>query len=206
VRDTASWNPCRFPHVLALRVRPETSWGITEFSEHQANGREAEEGERIVIEVFPVLGEPSTAIEPADGAFDNPALGQYDEAFDMIAPSDDLGNEIGHDACQTVVEHWPGIGAVGKQLPEKRELPEQGGQQQKASVAVLNIGRRDQRVQQQAQRINENVALLALDQLARIVPMRIDARPPFSALFTLWLSTIQAVGLALCSLCSRHLT
>jgi hypothetical protein len=39
-------------------------------------------------------------------------------------------------------------------------------------------------VEQQTQRIYENVALLALDLLARIVAMRIDAGPPFSALFT----------------------
>jgi len=33
------------------------------------------------------------------------------------------------------------------------------------------------------------VALLAFDPLARIIAMRIDTGPPFSALLTLWLST-----------------
>ena len=74
-----------------------------------------------------------------------------------------------------------------------------------ATVAILNIGWRHQRMQQQTQRIDENVALLAFDQLASIEPMSIDAGP-FSALFTLWLSTMQAVGLASASSCSRHLT
>src|SRR5215207_4504208 len=54
----------------------------------------------------------------------------------------------------------------------------------------------DDGVDQQPRRIYENVALLALDLLARIIAMRIDAGPPFSALFTLWLSMIAAVGLA----------
>jgi hypothetical protein len=40
----------------------------------------------------------------------------------------------------------------------------------------------DDGVQQQTQRIDENMPLLALDQLARIEPVRID---PFSALLTL---------------------
>ena len=40
-------------------------------------------------------------------------------------------------------------------------------------------------VEQHTQRIYEDVALLALDLLARIVAMRIDTGPPFSALFTL---------------------
>jgi hypothetical protein len=51
-------------------------------------------------------------------------------------------------------------------------------------------------VHQQALRIDKHVPLLALDLLARIVAGRIDAGPPFSALLTLWLSMMAAVGLA----------
>jgi hypothetical protein len=40
-------------------------------------------------------------------------------------------------------------------------------------------------VHQQALSVDENVPLLALDLFARIIAMRIDARPPLSALFTL---------------------
>jgi hypothetical protein len=61
-------------------------------------------------------------------------------------------------------------------------------------------------VQHQAQRIDQDVPLLALDQLAGIKAVRIDAGAPFSAPFTLWLSITQAVGLASRSACSRHLT
>jgi hypothetical protein len=43
----------------------------------------------------------------------------------------------------------------------------------------------DDGVQQQTQRVDENVPLLAFDQLARIEPVRINADPPFSALLTL---------------------
>jgi hypothetical protein len=50
------------------------------------------------------------------------------------------------------------------------------------------------------------VAFLTLDQLAGVEAMRIDRRPPFSALFTLWLSMMQAVGLASRAACSRHFT
>jgi len=48
--------------------------------------------------------------------------------------------------------------------------------------------------------------LLALDLFARIETMRINADPPFSALFTLWLSMMAAVGLASRSADSRHFT
>jgi hypothetical protein len=61
-------------------------------------------------------------------------------------------------------------------------------------------------MQQQTQRIDKNMPLLALDQFARIEPVRIDTGPPFSALFTLCLSMMQAVGLASRSALLRHST
>ena len=61
-------------------------------------------------------------------------------------------------------------------------------------------------VQQQTLRVYQDVALLALDLLARVIPGRIDAGPPFSVLFTLWLSITQAVGLASRPSTSRHCT
>jgi len=85
-------------------------------------------------------------------------------------------------------------------------LTEQRGEQQDAAIAILDVGGMDDGVQQQTQRIDENMPLLALDQLAGIEPVRIDASPPFSALFTLWLSMIAALGLASRSARSRHST
>ena len=70
--------------AFALRVRPETSSGIAEFSEHEADRRELEEGERSAVEVLPVLCQTTAAVEPGDGALDDPALGQHDEALDLI--------------------------------------------------------------------------------------------------------------------------
>ncbi len=54
----------------------------------------------------------------------------------------------------------------------------------------------DDGVQQQALGIYEEVALLTLDRLAHIVPVRLDRAPPFSVLFTFRLSMIAAVGAA----------
>src|SRR5258707_3050452 len=61
-------------------------------------------------------------------------------------------------------------------------------------------------MEQQTQRIYQDMALLALDLFARIIAMWIDAGPPFSALFTLWLSIMAARGLAFCVAFSRHAT
>jgi hypothetical protein len=52
--------------------------------------------------------------------------------------------------------------------------------------------------------VDDDVALLALDFLAAVVARRVDVRLPFSALFTLRLSIIPAVGPASRPACSRH--
>ena len=168
-----------------LRVRPETLCRITEFSEHESNGRELDEGERVAVEVLLVLGQSAAAVEPGDGAFDHPTPGLDDEALHPIGSLDDLGLEIGQDAGQGAVKDRPLIGAVGEQFPEKGKQTEQGRQQRETAVAILNVGGGDDAVQQQALRIDQNMPLLALDQLAGIEAVAVDASPPFSALFTL---------------------
>jgi hypothetical protein len=124
----------------------------------------------------------------------------------VIGALDDFRFEVGQDFCQGFLEFRSLIAPIGKQLFQERIHPKQRCKKQDAAVAVLDVGGMNDCVQQQTQRIYENMALLALDLLARIIAMRIDAGPPFSALFTLWLSMIAAVGLASRSPCSRHST
>ena len=61
--------------TLVLRVRPETSSGVAEFSEHETDRSELEEGERCAVEVLPVLCQAPAAVEPSDGALDDPTPG-----------------------------------------------------------------------------------------------------------------------------------
>ena len=77
------------------------------------------------------------------------------------------------------------VSAIGEQFAQERELSEQRGQDQNAAVTILNIGGRHRRMQHHAQGVDQDMTLLALDQLAAIEAMRVDADPPFSALFTL---------------------
>jgi hypothetical protein len=53
---TATWM------VGELRVRPETLYGITKPSQHEANGSEAQERQRCSVEVLPIFGEPSATV------------------------------------------------------------------------------------------------------------------------------------------------
>lgn len=99
------------------------------------------------------------------------------------------------------------IACVGKHAFDEREQGARALVEDKGcAVAILDAGGMDSAGQKKAERIYENVPLLALDLFACIVAMRIDARPPFSALFTLWLSMMAAVGLASRSSRCRHST
>ena len=103
----------------------------------------------------------------------------------MIGAPDDFDFKARQNLRSCAAEARPLVSGVGDEPGQKRMQSEQGCEQQDSAVAILDVGGMDDGVQQQTQRVYENVALLALDLLTRIIAMRIDAGPPFSALFTL---------------------
>src|ERR1700680_2265972 len=133
-----------------LRVFPETLNRIAKFSEHEPNGCEAQECEPLSIEILPILGESSAAIEPGDGAFDDPALGQHRKSFNLIGALDDFGFEVRQDFREGGGEFRPLIAGVGKQLFQERVHAVQSRKKQNAAVAILNIGRMNDGVEQEA--------------------------------------------------------
>ena len=144
-----------------------------------------QECQRFSIEVLPVLGKPAAPIEPSESALDEPAFGQHHKSLGLSGTLDDFSFQMREHARQSLVEFGSLITAVGEELFQERKHPKQGRHDENAAIAILNIGRMDDGMKQQAQRIYENVPLLALDLLARIIAVRIDAGPPFSALLTL---------------------
>ena len=64
----------------------------------------------------------------------------------------------------------------------------------------------DEGLEQQALSVDQDMTLLAPDLLAAVIARRVNAGPPFSALLTLWLSMIAALGLASRPANSRHAT
>jgi hypothetical protein len=109
-----------------------------------------QERQRLSIAVLPILGEPSAAIEPGKRAFDNPAFGQNDKSGDAIGSLDDVDLQMRANLCQGGCEFGSLIAAIGEQLLQKRKHPEQGRHDKNAAVAILNVGRMDDGVQQEA--------------------------------------------------------
>ena len=124
----------------------------------------------------------------------------------MIRALDDFDIHLCHDFRHRAAEHRALIAAIGVEFQQERIKAEHGRHHQHATIAILNVGGVHDGVDQQALGIDENMPLLALDLLSRVVTRRIDRGPPFSALFTLWLSITTAVGLTSLETASRHFT
>ena len=99
------------------------------------------------------------------------------------------------------------IAAVGVDaFDEGEETPRAPVEHEDRAVAILDVGRVDDDMQQEALRVDEDVALAPRRLLARVVALRIDRGPPFCAARALWLSMIAVVGLASRPACSRAIT
>ena len=141
-----------------------------------------------------VARETPVAADPGEGAFHDPALGQHDKPpniaalHDLERPTAGAGDERSHLGS--------GVAAIGDDALDEREPSPRLPQQGLGAVAVLDVGGVDVDVQQQALRVDENVALAAEDLLPRIEAGWPERAPPFTAPRALCASRIAVVGLA----------
>jgi hypothetical protein len=147
-------------------------------SEHDADHGQPDEGgdgARVSLEI---ARQAAIAADPSQGSFDDPALGQDDEFVQFVA-LDDLEHPTtgaGSHSRGT----WSLIAGIGEDaLDEGEEAAGASIENQPCPVAVLNIGRMDDDVQQEAERIDKNMALAPGDLLARIKPLRVKRGAPF---------------------------
>ena len=153
-----------------------------------------EENHRFAVlgKALVVFGKSTVVVEPAEGALDNPALGQEHESFHIIRPLHDLQDAPATDPFDPGNE-LPGIPSI---RPDERECAKELVlirflQDELGSVTILNVGSMDNELKDETERINEDVSLPSDDLLAGIVPVLI---PLFSVVFTDWESILPAVG------------
>jgi len=131
----------------------------------------------VALEVF---GKTATAADPSEGALDDPSLGQNDEAMQLDAfddlefPGTGLGDRGG--GFRRL------IAGIGEDAFYERVEPARAAiEHQTRTVAILDIGRVNDDIQQETERVDKNVPLATLDLLARVIARRIERRPPFCA-------------------------
>lgn len=116
--------------------------------------------------------------DPCQGSFDDPTFGQDDEAVHRIA-LDDL-QLPGTGFCDGGDRLRPLVAGIGEDaLDEREEAACALVKNELHPVAILHISRMDDDVQQEAERIDENVPLAARDLLARIEALRVESGAPF---------------------------
>ena len=138
-----------------------------------------QEGEAVLVEALPIFGQPAASVEPADGAFDDPTLREYHEALGCVGSLDDLHIDLPQDTQQSTLELWPLVASVGIEFQQEWVHAKQGCHHHDAAIAVLDVRRMHDGVQQQALRVYQEMALLALDLLARVEAWAVNARSPF---------------------------
>jgi hypothetical protein len=137
---------------------------------------------------FIVFAQPPTPPKPGQGALHYPPPRQHLKLVAVQRTLDDLKQPATEGACP--LHKLSSISPVGPNQLEPRESPHQFRKHQLGSITVLDVGSVDHYRKQQSQGIHHNMALTARHLLARVVA----ARPPFSVVFTDWLSMIAALG------------
>ena len=147
-------------------------------SEHDADHGQPDEGGDGAGVSLEIARQAAIAADPGQGAFDDPTLGQDDEFVQFVA-LDDLDHPMagaGSGSCDA----WSLIAGIGEDaLDEGKKAAGASIENQPRSVAVLNIGGMDDDVQQEAERIDKDMALAPRDLLTRIVTLRVERRAPF---------------------------
>lgn len=141
--------------------------GYGDAPEHDADHGELHEDDGDAGLSLVVAREAPVAADPGEGAFHNPALGQHDEAAN-IAALHDLKLPI-TGASDESTHLRPGVTTIGNDTLDEGETPPSLPQQCFGAVTVLDIGGVDVDVQQQALRVDEDMALATEDFLPGIV-------------------------------------
>ena len=84
-------------------------------------------------------------------------------------------SRIPHDARH----RWSLIAAIGKDLLDKRKPATRLRKNPSRAVSILHVVRMNNDAQQQAERVDENMALAARDFFAGVIALRVERRAPF---------------------------
>lgn len=134
----------------------------------------------------------AVAPEPGEGPLDNPAPPDKLEASLLVRAFYDLKpNPLRGQIRGELVSL---IAAIGKDVADERKQPPGLFDKFRGGVPILHVCRDHLDTKQQADGVDKRVAFDPFDFFARVVANWIGVAPPFSAVFTVWVSIIAAVG------------
>lgn len=146
-------------------------------AEHDADHGEADKGGDGSCVALEIAGQAAVPADPCECALDDPSLGQDNEVM-RVAALDDLqcpATSIGHD----LLHLRPLVACIGEDALDERKQTARRAQHLAGTIAILHVGGVNDHAQQQAERIDQDMALASRDLLARIVALRVERRAPF---------------------------
>ena len=139
---------------------------------------------------FVVFAESPTPAQPGQGALHHPPAGQYLKPVAVPIPAHHA--QYPTTGGPSPRYQPPSVGGISPDDLEPGEPVQQLDQHQLGPISVLDVGGMNCYRQEQPGGIHYNVALAPRYLLPRIVA----PRPPFSVVFTDWLSMMAALGVA----------
>lgn len=103
------------------------------------------------------------------------------EAFGLVSPLDDLESERSN-LSQCALQLRAGITTVSEDMSQPRPAPENGLEDGRRAVAILNIGAVNHEADHQSNCIDDNMTLASVDLLARVIARNSAAFRGFQAL------------------------
>ena len=140
---------------------------------------------------FVVLAQPTTASEPCQCSFNDPSSWQHLKMMAVSRTPHNLQHpaRYGHHPINQLTS----VASVRPDQSQVRKPSYQLIDDQLCTISVLDVSRMNHDGQQQSYRVHGDVTLATHHLLTSIIA----TRPPFSVVFTDWLSMIAALGVGL---------
>ena len=158
--------------------------------EHQVDHGYMDPGLAGFGQFLVIFAKPSAAAQPGQRALHHPSAGQHLEVVAVLTASHHLQQPAAGRLSPR--DQLAGISGVSPDDLEPREPAQQSGQHQPGSVLVLDTGSMYHHREEQSGGVHYDVALASRHLFARVIA----ARPPFSVVFTGWLSMMAPLGVA----------
>src|SRR6476620_9100134 len=186
-KESQPTQPIQLLSGRALRALPGSldsrSKAWREASEHEADHGEAHARGRLAGVSLVIACQPTTAADPCERSFHDPAFWKDDEAV-TVAAAHDL-DFPGTGAGDGGFHLLPLIARIADDTLDEWKAPSRLPQQRLGAVAVLDARRMNADGEQQAEGVGQDVALAATHLLASVIAVRVERSPPLTAPFAL---------------------
>lgn len=154
---------------------------------------------RSLRQGFVIFAQSAAPAQPSQCSFNYPPFGEHLKL--MVGPR--TFDDFQHPARMGLdpVDQLPSVSGVGPDQLKPGESPDQPVQNQLGPIPVLDISRMDHDSQQHADGVYNDMPFASRNLLARVIA----TRPPFSVVFTDWLSMMAALGVGSLPSASRTL-